>query len=52
MFAFQKNIRISNEYYYSLRPKLYVTLEKEFVSNCMSLYNTNETLMLLFLLYL
>jgi len=35
---------------YSLRPKLYVALEKKFVSNYMSLYNTNATLMLLFLL--
>ena len=36
--------------YYSLCPKLYVTLEKKIVPNYMSLYNINAKLMLLFLL--
>ena len=35
---------------YSLRLKLYVALEKKIVANYMSLYITNATLMLLFLL--
>jgi len=35
---------------YSLRPKLYIDFEKKIVSNYKSFYNTNATLMLLFLL--
>ena len=43
--CFSLNIFLIN---YSLSPKLYIVLKKKFVTNYMSLYNTNETLMLFF----